>query len=177
MSNKHDLGNFLEQRLAAAKLANLYVKSCNVLSSNKGLSNFAFNRHVGLLGMRSAWDDNGTISSIDNLAEMAVANKLGNCTEKAAIAFMYLYRLKRSYMKPLHWASVGTSHFLVIMGQTHGAYYNRSEKFFAFENRPDTWPTDTVVCDPWRNVVHNCVQWKEYQGGGTNVMAQHTVKS
>ncbi|WP_340609515.1 hypothetical protein [Xenorhabdus bharatensis] len=75
-----------------------------------------------------------------------IESKIGNCGEKAILAFYYL---KMQQVEPLELfdASMGEAaddyHTFVVIGRTRG-----------IETDPSTWNHETVVCDPWAEQVY-----------------------
>jgi hypothetical protein len=102
---------------------------------------------------------------IQHIANTAKQTQVGNCTEKSAVAFMYLYDKNRQVCRPLNWCSVGNgAHMFVVIGTISGKK--------SFINRPETWPDDTIVCDPWNEVVHTGKQWQANQNCASSSIVQ-----
>ncbi|MDX7992827.1 hypothetical protein [Xenorhabdus littoralis] len=76
----------------------------------------------------------------------ATESKLGNCGEKAIIAFSHLKMLG---VKPLDLFDIDIDdrgrqgHTIVVIGRVTGN-----------ETEPSTWNHESVVCDPWSNQVY-----------------------
>jgi hypothetical protein len=125
-------------------------------------------RHASLLGARATYNDDGSLEYIRHIAGTAKMTGVGNCTEKSAVAFMFLHDKNPNITRPLNWCSVGNgAHMFVVIGTISGPK--------SFINQPNTWPDDTIVCDPWNEVVHDGKSWSSYQSD-TNIVQEYCTK-
>lgn len=78
---------------------------------------------------------------LEKSADAAQLYGCGNCGEQSAIAFVYL-RQQKTF--PLDWMEVNDyQHAFVIIGRARGSDIKNY----------NTWGSDAVICDPWRDVV------------------------
>lgn len=101
----------------------------------------------GKLRQDSQWQDRiamkddpyQKIQGFEAIAALAKQYGCGNCMEMAAMAFMYLYRLK---VRPLDYMALNypADHAFVVIGR------KGSEED---DNHGGNWGKNAVVCDPW----------------------------
>ncbi|WP_340621336.1 hypothetical protein [Xenorhabdus siamensis] len=114
---------------------------------NKQLYSIRMSTHARLNEVsnnRQTYDHNRKHIFLTSAA--AIEYRLGNCGEKAIVAFSYL---KMQGVEPLDLFDVDIDdlgkdgHTIVVIGRLQG---NTKE--------PDTWNREAVICDPWSNCAY-----------------------
>lgn len=137
--------------MAHAKTAIGYVDSLKIKSTNKlneldgdtlrkTLCTRSINIFTGLYGKP-------TLETIKTLSERAIEWGVGNCFEKACVAFYYLLSCRLN-ARPLDLVSLkkfpGDHAFLLIGRPSESDISDFS-----------SWGSDCVVCDPWDNKAYS----------------------
>jgi hypothetical protein len=81
-----------------------------------------------------------------HIAAIASKSGIGNCAEQAALAFNYLS--ERVAKQTLCLVTLGTDHVCVLIAAP-GDYTASSTHAEPLNSKPDGWPGEAVVCDPW----------------------------
>lgn len=150
----------LQYYLQSAKHAVSYVNRRIVFSSNNptdvagtlglvGIGMQIFRKVADAKASQIAKSSGGTSALSDYMrgsAEMAEAARMGNCREKAALAFL---TLEKAGVKPLDLMAFlpPADHAFVVIGRTAG---DPSD----YRN----WGKDAVVCDAWNENSYEAVQ-------------------
>ena len=173
-----------ERRLFHAEATVSYVKDTLKIQSSDEFRYahiLRVDRHMKLASQRNAYvDDKVYTLSVDyyrTVANAATQSGLGNCMEKAAIAFTMLFDKGLDYLRPLHYCtSNGGGHAFVVIGQMTGVIGNQPFHHKLMDlNNPITWPKDTVICDPWREVSHVSHKWFLHQNANPQIRQEYSV--
>jgi hypothetical protein len=175
--------NKLQQRLAWAQRAVGYVRGeCRVSASNRGWIEWTGGvvtlRGLRLWAQRSGYPDLPPEQLVEMVANTARANGIGNCYEQSALAHLLLRNNARRW-GPINWCAVtghATGHGIVILGTLQGFCSDREGcpegvktradgSWGVFPDRPNTWPTNAVICDPWRGVSYSAKEWNLNEPG------------
>jgi hypothetical protein len=110
---------------------------------------------------------------LQDVANFAKLNKRGNCGERSAAAFCYLYDLNEPAVFPLCWCNLVASHAngsdidhaFVVIGDVPplGQQFVSDDPMRPGISGSINFGEDTVVCDPWRRHAHDRHEWVKYQ--------------
>lgn len=97
-----------------------------------------FTKYCGKGGIDECWTSGG----VQRLEQLALEKGCGNCTEKTAIAVMWLEAVG---VRRLDFMELNThnniDHTFAVIGRVRASA----------DSDPSTWGADAVVCDPWHD--------------------------